>query len=91
MEKGGLNRERHQAREKLNRHKRKTSKFIFLRKGYATVYGVYIDGSPDRAEQISSHHYDYPFDERNSGFIVTAPVSRVSPTNGVFVIGMRQN
>ena len=69
-------------------YEKKTSKFVFSRNGYAPVYGVYIRGSLDRADQISSHDYAPPFDEQNFGFMASAPVSHVSATNGVFVIRM---
>jgi hypothetical protein len=71
-------------------YKSKTSKFIFSRTGYATVYGIYLDGSLDRAEHINTNDNRYPFTEQNFGFMVSAPVSHVWPTNGVYVIRMIQ-
>ena len=61
-------------------HKYAASRFIFSRDGYAPVYGIYYNDSMACAEHI------YP--ALIGGFNITAPVSYVSPTNGVIVVRM---
>jgi hypothetical protein len=63
-------------------YKRKVSKFILSRNGYATVYGGYhVGGNFTRAEHTNSI-------STSTGFILKEPLISVPLTNGSIVVQM---
>jgi hypothetical protein len=69
-------------------YKGKASRFIFSRDCYAPVYGIYYEDSMARADHIYPDIFKPPFDEHTWGFNIKAPVSYITPTNGVIIVRM---
>jgi len=71
-------------------YKKKVSKFIFSRSGYATVYGgYYMGGIFTRYSGDSFSRADHTNSVSGwSGFILEEPLTSVSPTNGFIVVRM---